>query len=836
MFIQSTLVVSLLLLNSNVQGQHFQDVTDIIGIDIHSDGYYGNGTSIVDIDKDGLPDLLMTGPSDTLQIYRNLGNWEFELMALDLVVHNAKMISCVDYDRDGDRDLFVSALVDQNYLFRQDSAWTFTEVTLESGFPEVQDESFGHSWADINQDGFLDLMVYNFILTGDVYDNLYLNNGDGTFSDISDSSGLGDYLAPTFIGIFFDQNNDGYPDLFIINDRPSWQNKFWKNNGDLTFTDESDALGLGHYINSMSNTPLDANRDGLLDIFVSNNNDGNVLLIQQENGSFLEEANPRGLSTFEYCWAAQAFDLDNDGWEDLLVSTIPSEGQVTEGFDHLYRNVGDGYFELVEDQPLESLALHNFMLVQGDLDNDGRIDMITHTSAPDSSHFWQNTSDAGNFVSINLQGVISNPDAVGAQVDVYLEDNLIRKWVFAGSDYACQRPFALHFGLGEAAVVDSVKIQWPSGLNDTFLNIPSNQALQFTEGWSSYSNLQVSHSGICPGDSVGIYSSIPGTYSWSDGSTADTLYTSTQGWHTCTTLHPSGFVLATDSVFLSSYPVQDYELSPQVICPWDSTGQLELTSTGATLSWVEPVSPLNLDTGLVAYTVLDVNGCLYSGTVALFAPDSTTMSWDVTSPSCFGYSDGSFAFYSEEVMELALPFDPELLAGGTHSFAATDSVGCSYVLTFTLTEPDPLVVSINPDLDDSASGTLGAVSSGGTPPYTYTWNGAVGDSILVTTGPGGILLEVTDAMGCSETSYLATTDLPNGLEFQLLARFDESGMLHLQLPFPLAAQVYGPDGRLLLDQELSTGTVEGSNRWTPGVYLITWQHKEMRDSQRLVKY
>ncbi|MGB0138084.1 MAG: FG-GAP repeat domain-containing protein, partial [Flavobacteriales bacterium] len=245
-----------------------------------------------DFDLDGDVDLAVLGEGQPMELWLNDGGG-FVNNSPALAAQGTEMITFVDYDNDGDLDLFLSQNEFPNVLYNNQNG-CFVNVTLAAGLPQLNDATYGHSWGDINNDGYLDLYVCNYYVGATGFDDtnyMFLNNGDGTFTDITASSGTDDGQRSSFQSVFIDYDRDGDQDLFVINDRTPYENTLYQNEGDNTFTNVTFPAGVGDYIWSMSSAVADYNRDGYLDIYICNNADGNYLLRNDgETGMFANSA------------------------------------------------------------------------------------------------------------------------------------------------------------------------------------------------------------------------------------------------------------------------------------------------------------------------------------------------------------------------------------------------------------------------------------------------------------------------------------------------------------------------------------------------------------------
>jgi len=257
-----------------------------IGVSHGTNSFFG-GISFFDFNNDGWDDLTFTSQDgDPLYFYQN-NSGTLNLISLNITDYqnDTRQINWVDIDNDGDNDLFIVSNNASNRLYLNDGDMNFTDITVSSGITTETMKSWGGAWGDYNNDGYLDLFLSNRDIVNRDYPNLlYKNNGDNTFTDVSNSAGISNVNHISFCASFFDFNNDGWQDIYIINDRYNTSNIMYKNNGNGTFTDVSAASGANISIDAMSAAIGDYNNDGWLDIYVTNTTLGNYFL--KNNGNF----------------------------------------------------------------------------------------------------------------------------------------------------------------------------------------------------------------------------------------------------------------------------------------------------------------------------------------------------------------------------------------------------------------------------------------------------------------------------------------------------------------------------------------------------------------------
>ncbi|MGA2195603.1 MAG: CRTAC1 family protein [Bryobacteraceae bacterium] len=499
----------------------------------------GCGIAFFDYDQDGWLDIFVPGgsqiggapPGTTNRLYKNNRDGTFTDVTQKAGLERAVWASgvCVgDYNNDGFDDLFVSCW-GQNILYRNNGNGTFTDVTKEAGLLHSKPEwGAGCTFTDYNRDGFLDLFVstyLNFDLktaplpgatenctwkgiavncgprglpTGRNF--LYRNNGDGTFTDVSESSGIAKAerrYAMTAVAADFD--DDGWPDIFVACD--STPSVLYRNNRDGTFTDVALEAGVAYNEDGREQAGMgiavgDANNSGRLDIFKTHFADDTPILYRNNGSSRFEDITARaGLGAFtRYVgWGAGFADFDNDGLVDLLFvngNVYPELEQFFTGYKYknpriLLRNLGGGVFEnLSDDSGAGITACHSSRgCAFGDFENNGKIGVAIMNMGEPPSLLRNESTNGNRWLKLKLIGTKSNRSAIGAKVFVSAGGRRQRQEVLSQSSFYSQSDLRLHFGLGSATSAD-VEIHWPSGLKEIYSGVKSNQILGLKEAGS----------------------------------------------------------------------------------------------------------------------------------------------------------------------------------------------------------------------------------------------------------------------------------------------------------------------------------------------------------------
>ena len=495
----------------------FEDSTDKAGIDFtHSFGSRqlgsllegtGAGCLWFDYNNSGLPSLYVVNgrPLDDSMhpyplkvkpatpphnhLYRNDGNGHFtdvtEKAGLNPDMYSVA-VAAADYDNDGNEDLLVTGY-GKVILYHNDGTGHFTDVTEKAGI-KVEGWAISSTWLDYDKDGCVDLFVGRYVKFDPKYrafyaptnypgpldyegetNMLFHNNCDGTFTDVTEKSGIGAYVGRTMGVTAADFDNDGWDDIYVANDRT--ENFLFHNKHDGTFeeigNDTGTAFGQnGESTSSMGPVFADLEGRGVLDLWVT---DGHYNRLLHNTGklSFEDIGAQTGVSQVNgqyVSWGTGIYDFDNDGLLDILIfhggliHLIPQEHT-------LFRGVGNGKFADVSRDagPVLSERTTARGACFADYDNDGKVDAFAVNLGAKGTLLHNVSTDTGHWVSIKLRGTKSNRDGIGARVEVMAGG---KRWTaerVAGSGYLSQDDGRLHFGLGAATTIDKLTIRWPSG-------------------------------------------------------------------------------------------------------------------------------------------------------------------------------------------------------------------------------------------------------------------------------------------------------------------------------------------------------------------------------------
>ncbi len=485
-------------------GVEFEDIAPRIGLDKTS---AGRGTAIFDYDNDGYLDIAIASAHGGINLYHNNGDGTFSDVSVGSgldTCYDAFAITAGDYNNDGLTDLFVTRLgfyAGHAHLFRNNGDGTFTDVTVQAGLT-TWGPGFAASWVDYDNDGFLDLYIPNNL--GSLFERktpnrLFHNNGDGTFTEVSEQCGLGT-IWPSIGGAWADYNNDGLPGLFVGNGLG--RSQLYRNNGDGTFTDVSKEAGVDDLLFASPVFWWDFDNDGWLDLaqcswsdyedvihtlrFGEGPADGSPMRVYRNNrdGTFSLVSRELGLTGCFGTMSANFGDFDNDGYLDLVLGNGSPKMDRMEPMIIL-ENQGGVFQNITFSSGLPFVGKSHGVNL-GDLFGDGRLSIIVAAGGAYpgdllTTNVYCPRTLPGNYLNVRLTGTVSNRSAIGARVSLEAAGKQQFRQVSGGSNFGCM-PLEQHFGLADATAVDAVEIRWPSGLVQRFDALPANRTLHFTEG------------------------------------------------------------------------------------------------------------------------------------------------------------------------------------------------------------------------------------------------------------------------------------------------------------------------------------------------------------------
>nr|WP_169433315.1 FG-GAP-like repeat-containing protein [Lewinella cohaerens] len=484
------LLVGILLAGTSVEAQlNFSDRAGQCGINHrYLSSLLGGGVSFYDFNQDGLDDIsLANAQGDPVQFYQNMGG---HFMLLSPLVDNedeVKQLLWVDFDNDGDQDLFLATYYGLNRLYENTGDLQMIDITLAAGLPTFNTQTFGACFGDYDRDGWVDL-YFSVRNNGADDEHLFFrNNGDQTFTNVTESTQTADTGGRPFCSGFLDYNQDGWPDIYTAHDRMGNKNTLLENQGDGTFLNTGAAAGADIAIDAMSVTIGDYNNDTLIDIYVTNIVNGNNLLHNNgpnEDGqyTFSEVAAASGVGFYQDSWGAVFLDADNDCDLDLYVSGSVAGSDVTSAA--FYQNEDDGTFS-EPDLGFIGDTTQSYNNAIGDYNQDGYPDIMVINLYPFYAQLWSSPPLEHHWMKVSLQGVISNRNGIGTRLECYANDKYQQLYTQCGNGFLGQNSGTSIFGLGDAQAVDSLIVTWPSGHTDRYYNLPAGEQFHLQEGGST---------------------------------------------------------------------------------------------------------------------------------------------------------------------------------------------------------------------------------------------------------------------------------------------------------------------------------------------------------------
>lgn len=846
-------LISCLVLTSAqiLEAQTFGDVTGDHNINAtHPGGVFGNGVSFADFNGDGWDDLSFLQYNESPLFYENIEG-QFQYTNLDIELYgDPKMILWADYDSDGDQDLLITRLDEPVLLYNNDGDMNFTEVAESAGIAPQWVGHYGASWGDYNRDGFLDLYLckyHNPDFDNDYehYNHLYQNNGDGTFSDVTFEAGVGDDIRASFQSVFIDLNRDGWEDLFIINDKYSDPNSLYINNGDGTFTDVSASSGMNLSFDAMCANAGDYDLDGDFDFYLTNSPPGNFFMVNNGDQTFVDQAADLGIAVYEESWGSIWMDYQCDGREDLYVATV-GYGVDLELANHFFRNYLDDSFVAIENSVgLGQDIQATLAVAMGDFDNDGYPDFVQNNVSPSSCRLYQNSGGDNHWMKIGLEGTVSHPDGYGNLIDLYVNGSQHARYTHCGESYLAQFGRNEMFGLGNEEAIDSVTISWNSGWQETFYDLVADSSYQLKEGQTLPNLLDLDEIVICPGDiAIVTIEESWDSVLWSTGETGFTTNLSLPGLITVIG-YVSGLPLATDSVQVSFFPEPEISIeSVPVACYGDNTGSALINADSITmLEWDNGSTELMQDSlaaGIYTFTYASDEGCVYVDSILVEQNPAIEYATSLTHVSCFGESDGSFSVLASGGAGIAeIIADSLFLQAGEYEVLIIDSADCTLDFVVSVEQPDEIILNLAYDPPTNGNnGTAEIEVEGGTPPYSINWSTGEQDvNSIDQLAEGDFSVEVVDSNGCTlEESFVLTHVLllthqfniyPNPVISELFINLPESSGL-------FDAEIRDLSGALISNYARISNQID-VNQLSPGIYFLRLYSDNLDIRYRFVK-
>jgi hypothetical protein len=501
----------------------------------HAPETMAGGVAVFDYDRDGRPDIFFVNgaPIDTLtkdapkywnRLFHNNGDGTFTDVTEKAGLKGTGFdvgVAIGDYDNDGYDDIFVAGVY-RNTLYHNNRDGTFTDVTEKAGLRRPDDQygplwSVAAAWVDVDNDGLLDLFVVNYFSWDGAKEppckykgkpeychpkfykalpsQLFHNNGNGTFTDISDQAGIRTHPGKGMSACVADYDDDGLPDIFVTNDKLF--NFLYHNKGNNRFEEVGFEAGValpehGNLISGMGCDFRDLNNDGIPDIVLTALRAETFPIYQGGKDGLFEEVTTRtgmtALSNPMSGYGVNIADFDDDGLKDIFVArgdvVSPNMSDTThvEQTNTVFRNLGGKWDALTEEAGFGALPpkRHRGSAV-ADFNGDGKLDLVvTALSAP--AEIWINDSPGKNhWIDLALEGTRSNRDGIGARIKVTAGGKTQYNHMTSASSYASSSLVPVHFGLGDAPEADEIEIRWPSGTVQTLKNVEADKVVHLKE-------------------------------------------------------------------------------------------------------------------------------------------------------------------------------------------------------------------------------------------------------------------------------------------------------------------------------------------------------------------
>jgi len=517
-----TILASGICLLTSVAIAQYDDVTIDAGI-LHAHAQpslLGGGAAFFDYDGDGWLDICMTGGRNPDRLYQNQGDMQF-VDRSDLLPHNARKsattasVTTGDINNDGCVDIILTTFSreDPTIFLKNNCDGTFTDVTQSAN--TAIGPGTGATLFDYDRDGLLDLYVINFVDTlvfirdnnGDVigfdhvcYPNqFYRNMGNFKFKDVTDDYQIGGNGCALAVAVL--PLEDRKWGVYIANDFGEFlvpNQLFVYDDSSDSFEEKSEEYGLDVAVYGMGIGIGDYDNDMDFDVYVTNM--GQNAFLENDEGIYVDKALEYGLDDtyvnppeFSTGWGTFFFDSDNDRDLDLFVANgyVAAAQFLSPALVNpckLFVNTGDGFFDWTESANV-GINTINRGCIYGDIDNDGDLDIVVTNTIFGGSYdhvasyrLLENNGTSNHFLKIKLEGVESNRDAYGAQLVTYIDGEAYLQYLFSSGTHASQSSSIVHFGLGDAAKVDSLKIFWPAGSITAHYDLPANQMVRIIEG------------------------------------------------------------------------------------------------------------------------------------------------------------------------------------------------------------------------------------------------------------------------------------------------------------------------------------------------------------------
>lgn len=523
-------------------------------------GTYGDPSCVVDVNGDGLDDVIrFSGTQMFIAFQQSTGGFTQQSFGNATVSPNWS-VAAGDLNGDGFADVLIGNGSANSFMWSGNNGTTYSETYFA---PYIFSQRT--NMVDFNNDGHLDAFSCHDVGLS----KPYRNTGAGTV--VEDQSLLQQVttVGGNYSSIFTDLDNDGDLDLYISKCRsgapvgdPQRINLHYRNNGNGTWTEIGLASGLRDGAQSWTTVIEDFNNDGFMDAFIVNHTDGNRLMMNNGDGTFTDQIVGSGIGVgLLGAWEGQGADFDNDGFVDIF-------SEVGGG---MYRNNGNGTFTNINIQIKEGGI--------GDLNSDGWLDIHRGGS------IFFNNGGTNHWFRVSLEGIFSNKDGIGARLWLYGDWGVQTREVRSGEGFSHMSSLTSHFGLGQATSIDSLVVNWPSGVRTVVYNPAIDQRLSVPEALCTTAPIQISAIGstsFCPGSTVQLEAPAGfASYSWSNGATSASIQVGVAGNYSVTAFDGDGCAALSNSIaiqVIEDVPPTVSVLGPDEFC---SGGSVELSSSSS---------------------------------------------------------------------------------------------------------------------------------------------------------------------------------------------------------------------------------------------------------------
>jgi len=643
--------------------QSLSEIASSIGISDGCTGIYGNGVSFYDWDSDGFDDIVLLDDNYSVRFYKNT-NGLFQVVEMPGIQVNGavKSVNWVDINNDNEPDITFNLAPGTFKVFLNNGGFNFTDISATCGIEQIESMGYAQNWGDYDKDGFLDLYISNYqteVVFPQRTNYLYHNNGDGTFTNTTEFAGVGNGLQYTLISVWMDFDKDTWPDLFVLNDRMPYRNYLYKNNGDGTFTDISEMAGFAEFYEPMSASVGDFNNDEFLDIY-STHSMGNRLYQNNAGTSFSEVAAVNNVQMFINSWGAIWMDIDGDKDEDLVVAV----DEYSTNYNNIYllMNTGTG-FETAQNYGFIESHGNSFSIASGDINNDGKQEIINHAKNPAGTQLWTTNNFNYNYLKINLNGIYSNSEGTGSWIQAYVNGVVQTRYTLSGEQYLSQNSQWEFFGFGNNEVIDSLVVHWPSGIIDRYTEVSTNQALVLQEGETTIFELTINGSlNPCLGDTVILDAGEWDSYIWQDGST-ERYFSAVNSGEFFVVVNNGIMDISYQQINLHFASLNDYYIySEEPLCYESGNGIVKIIDLNSTVvenvMWNESIISSQFSAApdtIIHFSFTDISGCEFSGETIIGQPGQLSLEINSFWNDDLGSCPNSWEGYVE-VEEGVLPY------------------------------------------------------------------------------------------------------------------------------------------------------------------------------------